>query len=126
MTRVVVPAEAAGSEPVRFEDRSIEKRIEAFEAATFAAVNAAASPGPQSAAHSPPTSVRAAGNPAGRDHGGREMIAVPSGWIPLVVAAMAVAIAAAAAAGFWAGWIASQPASSRAGIFQGQDGSGRR
>ena len=101
MTRVVVPAEAAGSDPVRFEDRSIEKRIEAFEAATLAAVNAA---GPQSAGDSSPSTVRV----AGRERLGRAMIAVPRAWIPVVAAAMAVAIAAAAAAGFWAGWIASQ------------------
>lgn len=133
MTRVVVPAEAAGSQPVRFEDRSIEKRIEAFEA-SLAAVNAAASGGPQSAGDSPPTAVPA----AGRERLSRAMIAVPSEWIPSLAAAVVVAIAAAAAAGFWLGWLASQasakevilhrskPARFEASTVHSQDGSGRR
>jgi len=106
MTRVVVPREPAASETVRFEDRSIEKRIEAFEAATLAAVTAAASAIPPSPGDGLPTSTGS----DGRERLGRSMIAVPSGWIPLFLfaAAAVLAIAAAAAAGFWAGWLASQ------------------
>lgn len=105
-TRVVVPVEPDRSETVRFEDRSIEKRIEAFEAATLAAVTAAASAVPSSPGDGPPTSTSV----AGRERFGRAMVAVPSGWIPLFTAAVLLAIAAAGAAGFWAGWLASQAA----------------
>lgn len=106
MTRVVVPREPDASETVRFEDRSIEKRIEAFEAATLAAVNAAASAGPQSVVDGPQAPARS----GVRERFGRAMIAIPSGWVALFAAAAVLAIAAAAGAGFWAGWLASQAA----------------
>lgn len=123
MTRVVVPVAANGSDPVRFEDRSIEKRIQAFEAATLAAANAAVPAGPRSATDDPPSSAGA----AGREHLGRAMIAVPRRWMTLLAAAVVVAIAAAAAAGFWVGWLASQASARQApAIIHGRDGSGRR
>lgn len=104
MTRVVVPREPAASETVRFEDRSIEKRIEAFEAATLAAVTAAVSAVSPSSGDGLPTSTRS----DGRERLGRSMIAVPRGLISLFAASAVLAIAASAAAGFWAGWLASQ------------------
>lgn len=113
MTRVVVPIEAPGVQPVRFEDRNIEKQIEAFEAATIAAATAVAASG------SPPFPAKAEGSPAraGGDSGergkrdaiGRGMIAVPTSWIVILAAVVVLAVATAAAAGFWAGWLASQP-----------------
>jgi len=91
MTRVVVPQEPDTSETVRFEDRSIEKRIEAFEAATLAAVNAATA-APQPPGDGPQGPARS----GGRDRFGRAMVAIPSGWIAFFAAAAVLAIAAAA------------------------------
>lgn len=105
MTRVVVPREPTGAQPVRFEDRSLERRIEAFEAATIAAAMETGSI-PGSGSHPRAGSSWGA---ADRERSGRAMIAIPRGWIPLFAASVAVAIAAAAAAGFYAGWLASQP-----------------
>ena len=113
MTRVVVPVEAPGAQPVRFEDRSIEKRIEAFEAATIAAATAVATgvsnPCPTEADGSPARTGRDSGGRGKREGMGRGMIAVPTSWIVIVAAAVVVAIVAAAVAGFWAGWLASRP-----------------
>lgn len=111
-TRVVVPLDPPARETVRFEDRSVEKQIEAFEAATLAVMNAAATSGSASSTGNTQApsmgpdeisdSIRASGR-----HG-RGMIAVPTGWLAILATAVVFAIVAAAAAGFWAGWLVSQ------------------
>lgn len=102
-TRVVVPRESPGPDSVRFEERSLEKRIEAFEAATIAAVTAAR-PSPSDTDENGPATF--AGYPS-KAAGGRRTL---GGRIPLLAIAFLLAMAAAAAAGFWAGWLASQAA----------------
>lgn len=97
-TRVVVPLEPPSESPVRFEDRSLEKKIEAIEAATIEAAQSAALQ--QAAAD--PESLRDSMRSAGM-HRDRRMVAIPRSWLVMLVVGAAAAVVIAAAAGFWAG-----------------------
>lgn len=91
-TRVVVPASAPEPGAVRFEDRSLEKRIAAFEQATLEAVAVSTTP---------------AAAPAAPDRS-RPMVALPRAWAVGLAAAAVGAVLLAGGMGFWAGWLVSQ------------------